>query len=179
MREEIRPDDTESLLKKTVSLAKMFELGGEPQALWDPAELGTILKHQLAAPLEFDVLGLGGDQLRELRARCSAPAEIRSFGDLLHHPRPPVELLELTKQFAKAGYGHSERPLPDEVAAVLYVASIVAALMRCGKRITRLGDEGIRFGVERALRQPWLDPSIRELLETGRRWLENNGPERA
>ena len=177
MRDEIRPNDAEALLKKTLSLAKMIDLGEGPQGLWSPAELGTILKHQLTAPLEFDILGVSRDQLQQLRARLSAPAEIRTFGDLLGHPKPPVELLELTKQFAKAGYGHADSPLPDEVAAVLYVASIVAALLRCGKRITRLGDEGIRYGVERALRQPWLDPSTRELLEAGRRWIEAHWPD--
>ncbi|HUT92100.1 MAG TPA: hypothetical protein VMY37_21580 [Thermoguttaceae bacterium] len=170
--DETRQSDTKSLLKKTRSLAKMIDLGTDPQGLWEPEELGTILKHQLAAPLEFEVIGVDRAELRKLRSQSKTPAEIETFGDLLGHAHPPVALLELTKQFAKASYAHPERPLPDEVAAVLYVASIVVALVRCEKRITRLGDDGLQYGLDRALRQTWLGGSTRGLLEEGRRWIE-------
>jgi len=170
--DETRQSDTQSLLKKTQSLAKMIDLGTDPQGLWEPDELGTILEHQLAAPLEFEVIGVDRAQLRKLRSQSNTPAEIETFGDLLGHPQPPVALLELTKQFAKASYSHPERPLPDEVAAVLYLASIVVALVKCGERITRLGDDGLQYGLDRALRQTWLDASTRKLFEAGRRWVE-------
>ena len=170
--DETRQSDTKSLLKKTRSLAKMIDLGADPQGLWEPEELGTILEHQLAAPLEFEVIGVDRAELRKLRFESNTPDEIETFGDLLRHPQPPVALLELTKQFAKASCGHPERPLPDEVAAVLYVTSIVVALVRCGKRITRLGNDGLQYGLDRALRQTWLDESTRKLLEEGRRWVE-------
>lgn len=176
--DETRPGDTQSLLKKTVSLAKMIDLGTDPQGLWEPEELGTILAHQLAAPLEFEVIGVDRAQLAKLRTRSNTPAEIETFGDLLGHAQPPVVLLELTKQYSKASHSHPERPLPDEVAAVLYMASIVAALLKCGKRITRLGDDGIQYGIDRALRQTWLDASTHKLLEAGRRWIEARQSER-
>jgi len=175
--DETRSDDTQSLLKKTRSLAKMIDLGADPQTLWEPEELGTILEHQLAAPLEFEVIGVDRARLRQLRAQSNAPAEIQTFGDLLTHPQPPVALLELTKQHSKASCFHPERPLPDEVAAVLYLASIVAALVKCGQRITRLNDDGLQYGLDRALRQTWLDASTRHLLEAGRRWIEAHDSE--
>ena len=175
--DQTRPDDTQSLLRKTQSLAKMIDLGTDPQTLWEPDELGTILEHQLAAPLEFEVIGVDRARLDQLRAQSNAPEEIQTFGDLLTHPRPPVGLLELTKQYSKASYSHLERPLPDEVTAVLYLASIVAALVTRGQRITRLGDDGIQYGLDRALRQTWLDDSMRELLEAGRRWIETRKEE--
>jgi hypothetical protein len=172
----IHESDSRSLLKKTQSLARMIDLGQEARELWEPGELGTILEHQLAAPLEFKSVGVDQARLREIRAECQAPDEIETFGDLLFHPQPPVALLDLAKQFAKAGCGHPESPLPDEVAAVLYVACIVVAQTKCGRRITRLGDEGIQYGLDRALRQTWLDESIRNLLEEGRQRLFARGP---
>jgi len=149
------------------SLARMLDLGVD-RALWEPDELGLILEHQLAAPLEFDIVGVEPDQLEELRSVETGPA-IETFGDLVFHPRPPVRLLELTKEFARASRGHPDRPLPDEVASALYLASIVVALARCGKRITGLSDDGLRYGLTWALKQAWLEGAIRELLDEGRR----------
>ena len=97
---------------------------------------------------------------------------INSFNDLLHHPRPPIELLELTKAFAKACRSHPDSPLPDEVATVLYLGSIVAAMTRCDRPISKLGSDGLRHGLDWALNQPWLDQPTRNLLEEGRRGVD-------
>ena len=72
---------------------------------------------------------------------------IRSFDDLLHHPHPPVELLTLTKQFAKAMVEHPESPLPREVGRLLYFASITVALIRCGQRISDLDNASLKAGL--------------------------------
>ena len=100
----------------TRSLARMLDLGVAKEQLWEPDELGLILEHQLASPLEFDIIGMKPDQLEQLKSDWQTTPPIETFGDLLFHPRPPVRFLELTKEFARASRGHSERPLPDEVA---------------------------------------------------------------
>lgn len=152
-------------------LARMLDLQADRQGPWEPGELGQILQHQLAAAVESDLLGADQGWAEKLRRQCAVEPPIRTFKDLLHHPAPPVELLRLTKQYAKASRGHSDSPLPDEVASVLYVLSIAVALAKCGRRITRLSDDGLRLSLDWALEQSWVDPSTRGLLEQGRNSL--------
>jgi len=88
-----------------------------------------------------------------------------TFGDLLHHPQPPLEMLQRVKRFAKACKVKAEGPLPPEVATVLYFASIVVALLRCEARISELDNKAIRTGTEWALAQTWLDQPTRSIFE--------------
>jgi hypothetical protein len=152
----------------------MMAVGPEAAELWHAKELGEILRHQLAAPLEFEIIGVGPELVARLRAEEAADPEIQTFGDLFEHAHPPVEMLEVAKEFAKASRAHADGPLPDEVAVVLHLLSIVVALKKCAKRITRLDEEGLRFGVRWALAQPWLDESTRKLLQSG---LDQIAPE--
>jgi len=161
------------------SLTPMMDLeGGEDPGLWRPGELGAILRHQLAAPLEFDFSFLGAERPPSLDALAATEGPpIRTFGDLLRHPRPPIELLESTKEFAKRCRSRPEAPLPDEIATMLYILSIVAALTRCTRRITKLDDQGLRYSLDWALAQPWLDPATHDLLREGYQALQSAGPE--
>ncbi|MBN2475457.1 MAG: hypothetical protein JXB62_12675 [Pirellulales bacterium] len=147
------------------SLSQMMDLGLEDTDLWDRKELGAMLKHQLAAPV-LDDLGHSEKHLAEQLEAADPP--IRSFQDLLHHTHPPVEALDMTKRFAKACRKHPDSPLPDEIATVLYFLSIAAALIKCGRRITRMDDQALKHSLEWALRQRWVDPASRELLREGR-----------
>jgi hypothetical protein len=149
-------------------LARMLELKSADQPHWDAEDLEGILEHQLAAPLEADLADLRPGlrrRLAELGAAGGPP--IATFRDLLEHPRPPLELLELTKRFAKRCRSNPDAPLPDDIATVLYLAAIAAAMTRCATRITGLGDEGMRHGLRWALGRPWLDASTRKLLQRG------------
>jgi hypothetical protein len=89
---------------------------------------------------------------------------LKSFADLFHHPAPPVELLELTKDFAKANMDHAQSSLPSEVAAALYYTSIAAALVRLGARISRLPEGELRRGLLWTGEQAWLDEETKQLL---------------
>jgi hypothetical protein len=149
------------------SLAKMMGVGSDPAGLWQTEELGEVLRHQLESPLEFQILGVDQDLVEELRAKWASDPPIETFGQLFNHPDPPIEFLELTKQYAKASRVHSDGPLPEEVAVVLHLLTIVVAMTKCGKRITRLDDQGLGFGLAWALDQAWLDESTRALLATG------------
>jgi hypothetical protein len=153
-------------------LARMLDLQSNREGLWEPGELGQILEHQLAASVESDLLGADQGLAEQLRLKCTVEPPIETFKDLLHHPAPPIELLERTKQYAKASRGHSESPLPDEVASVLYLLSIVVALAKCGRRITKLSDDRLRLSLDWALGQSWLDASTRSLLKQGRQAVQ-------
>ena len=145
-------------------LADLLKTGGGAETLWLPEELATVLRHQLSAPVEFEPRPIGSAQ-PPAHPRQTAP--VTSFGELFHHPNPPVELLLLTKDFAKASRVRLECLLPEEVATVLYYASIVAARVRLGKRISGLDDKSVREGIEWVLAQPWVDEQTRGLFEQG------------
>jgi hypothetical protein len=151
-------------------LADLLWSGGDEERLWESEELGAIFEHQLAAEIEFDLgrsqEALGRDIPQLLRSVEGPP--IRSFRDLFEHPRPPIELLDLTRQFAKTCRLRGDGPLPVEIATVLYVTAIVAAMVKAGQRITKLDDQALCYSLDWALDQPWLDESIRGLLRRGR-----------
>jgi len=155
------------------SLADMMNLDADGPEPWNPEDLGTILEHQLLVPVASDVGGLGKQLAgRPDLVRSLQDLGITSFNDLLHHPRPPVELLKLTKEFAKDCRSHADSPLPDEIATILYFLSIVVAMQKCTQRISQLNHAGLRYGLDWALEQTWLDAPTRKLLEDGRRAVD-------
>ena len=148
------------------ALASMFDAGRGAARAWEGDDLAAVLRHQLAAPLAVDLCGPGRSAAeRVARLIDDADPPVRTFHDLLSHPAPPVELLELTKRLAKRARADRSSALPEEVAAFLYFASIHAALKRGGARISTLDDRRLRDGVEWVLAQAWLDPSARALFD--------------
>jgi hypothetical protein len=120
----------------------------------------------MSAPVLIDLGGYdAGAALRLQKLSDAQSLLLKSFSDLFHHPAPPLELLELTKNFAKANMDQSESALPSEVAAALYYTSIAAALVRLDTRISRLADPDLRRGLLWTKDQPWLDYATRQLLQ--------------
>ena len=149
------------------TVRRLMEFDGQRGAGWCAADLAAILRHQFDAPLAGDLAQLDEAAASFVAARCSdVAAPVRTFGDLLHHPSPPIKLLELTKRFAQAMLS-ADRAVPKEVATVLYFASIVAARTRCRRRITSMSDRDLRDRLRRLVGQPWLDARTRLLLITG------------
>jgi hypothetical protein len=149
-------------------VAKLFGVAADNAAGWQPHELAAIFRHQLNAPLEFDLKTVDANvetTIQTMTPRIGSP--LRTFGDLFCHPHPPLELLRLAKQSAKTHRNNPQSPLPPEIPTVLYFASIVAALAKCGQRITELDDNAPREGIEWALAQPWLDDVTRSLFREG------------
>ena len=157
------------------SLGKMLEpaLGG--QTALRPEELGAILHHQMKSPIRFvltDETGAVPVEMTGIRGRTTSQGLlVESLEHLLNHPHPPLELLLKMKEFAKANRDHPEASLPGDIATLLYFASILAALVRCGQRITTLDDDTLRDGIEWALRRTWVDPPLRELFREARQFI--------
>ena len=153
-------------------LASVLAMDDAGDGIWTDDELGVVLRHQLSSVVQYDLNGLAPGAASRLTTLTSAQnLMLKSFSDLLHHPNPPIELLELTKEFAKTTRRHPHRPLPQAIATVLYYASIVVARIRCGKRITRLDDNALGFGVQWVLDQPWIDEQTKALFEEGQKAL--------
>ena len=142
-------------------LAAFLEIDPGSGSLWRLDELPAIFKHQLAAPVRLDLAdGTVGDRA----ASTSGFPEIRTFDELFHYPKPPIELLKSVKEFAKANRDHPASVLPGGIATLLYFASVIVARWRCGEVITTLNDQELRAGIEWAIAQPWVDERTRSLL---------------
>ncbi|HZQ46793.1 MAG TPA: hypothetical protein VFC07_07280, partial [Verrucomicrobiae bacterium] len=147
------------------SLAKLMEVGVGHPRLWRPDELAAIFRHQMSAPVLVDLGGFDPGTAVKLRILSEAQGLLlKSFADLFHHPSPPLELLELTKDFAKANLDHPESSLPNEIATALYYTCIATALVRLDKRISQLDDESLRRGLLWVKEQGWIDEEIQALL---------------
>ena len=146
-------------------LAVLLDMSAVDAATWAAEELGSVFRHQLSASIEQDLSD--GPMEAVVRANLMTDARggsLRSFGDVLRHESPPVEVLERIKQFAKVRRTEPEGSLPREVATALYYASLAAALVRCGQRITTLDDEALREGFEWGSTQDWVDDEMRQMF---------------
>jgi hypothetical protein len=150
------------------SLARLMDFARTDDPLWSPQELSAIWQHQLQTSLAADPDVAANESLAaslDHHARSSPP--IRTFGELLFHTRPPVELLEFVKQFAKSRRLGTDATVPDEIPTMLYILSIVAAITKCDRRISKMDSTALRHCLAWALEQVWLDEPTRQLLTRG------------
>ncbi len=98
---------------------------------------------------------------------------------MLRHPQPPLKLLEAAKRLARDNAKSEHRAVPAEISTVLYLASIAAALLRHNQRITKSGDDVLRYGLELMLQRPWLDDMTRDLLQQVLARLDQRGEPRS
>jgi len=130
------------------ALSELIAFDARGRAIW-PAK-------ELAAKLDEPLEKLGGEFV--------AQGEIKTLRELLEHPSPTVELLLAVKNLSK------RRPrglFPPEMALLLYYGSIAAAMVHCGKRITKLRDDDLRNGFSWAIKEQWVPESVRELFREG------------
>ena len=133
-------------------------------------ELAALCRLRMREPVFVSLEGLdvaGGGRLRALAH--GQGLLLTSFADLFHHAFPPIELLEMVKRFAKANAKDPQSIYSREVSQALYYESIAAALVKLGKRITRLSRDQVMVGFDWALSQAWIDGRDRELLEQARK----------
>ena len=164
----VMPDSDSSATvfkSRAKELAALLATSEERARLWRPDELAAIFRHQISAPMLIDLGSFDPRTAAQLKIVSEAQGLLlKSFSDLFHHPAPPVELLELVKDFAKANLDHPESGLPSEISAALYYTSIAAALVHLDKRISKLPDTDLRRGLNWTREQGWLDDYTKELL---------------
>jgi hypothetical protein len=152
---------------QTDKLAQLFDADADAPTVYWGADLAAVLRHQLAAPLVEELSSpicgdenVGGAHLSHL------DPSLATFGDLLHHSKPPIDLLKLAKAFAKSCRANAEL-LPAEVSTLIYYAVILVARIRLGEKITTLSDDGLRQGLAWGIEQPWVDDKTKKLLSEG------------
>src|SRR5262249_23618648 len=146
-------------------LAQFLEVEEVPPGIWPAHELGAILRHQMATPVRLDLESVGSTFRARLQALPAGqqPGAL-TFGDLFQQAAPPLELLVLVKQFAKASRVRGESVLPAEIATVIYLTTIVVARLRCGQRISAQSDESLTYGIQWVIDQRWVDERTRALF---------------
>ena len=155
------------------SLAGLMSLAGakdarptpDVPAVWSITELAAIWRHQLAAPLLLDLGGMNDAANATVAGHTRSGEKLQTFADLVSHPRPPIDLLQLAKGFAKSRRHAGAAVFPVEIASTLYYLAIVLADLRLGLRITKMDDSQLHRGVQWCLQQPWIDPATRELFD--------------
>ena len=146
-------------------LAALLNSGSATARLWRPQELAAIFRHQLSATVLVDLGRFDVGTAAKLRGLTESQGLLlKSFSELFQHPTPPVELLTLAKDFAKANMNHPESALPREIATAIYYLSIAAARVRLGERISKLPDADLRRGFSWVCFQDWIDPESKALL---------------
>ena len=160
------PDPSLSVFKsRAKELSALLAAGEEHSRLWRTDELAAIFKHQVSAPMLVDLRGF--DPRIATRLQMLGESQgllLKSFSNLIHHSSPPIELLELVKDFAKANIDRPESGLPSEIASVLYYLSIASALVHLDARISKLMDADLHRGLSWARGQAWLDDPSGQLL---------------
>jgi RNA polymerase sigma-70 factor (ECF subfamily) len=149
-----------SLRDGTLGLADLFNLEKATAHHWQAAELDQLARHLMETPLSQLISWPQAAQIASgwLHRRTS---------DLLTAADPPLPLLEETKQLGRSWARQEAGSMPAELGATLYFASIAAALVRHGQRISSSPDSVLHEGFCRLLDRPWMDPRIREVLRAG------------
>src|SRR5580692_8057022 len=160
-------DSSAALVKgRAKELSALMSTSDESGPLWRADELAALFRHQMSAPILMDLGSFDPRTASQLKTLTAAQGLLlSSFADLFNHANPPVQLLQLVKDFAKTNLDHPESGLPREIATALYYASIAAALVRLDKRISQLPDEDLQRGLRLTREQAWLDERTKSLLE--------------
>jgi hypothetical protein len=136
-------------------LSGLLCFDADDRLIWPAEQLQAFLQFQLGARLCATQWSTLGD------------LPLETYGDLLHHPRPLLALLIQTKDQAKRHYSDHDSYLPPEIWLLVYYGCILAAELRCSRRISRLPDSELIASINWALRQPWLGTSTRRLFAQG------------
>lgn len=160
--------DQTIFISRPEGLKRMLSLEESATDLWNPGEMATMWLHQLGAEIETD--------LGQLEANGAAKHHIKefagkSFRQLLQHEHPPVELLRLTKEFAKQTLKDCQEKHLKELASALYYAAYAAGLTRCSTRIGSTRNPDLESGFQWAINRPWIDSLTKALLKEGSAWI--------
>jgi hypothetical protein len=158
-----------ALRSEAPQLARIFGAIGQAEACWLPEDLPDLLRYQWNAAIDFDLADVPCRD-RDKTLTSAARSRIRTFGELLLHPSPPVTLLKLAKDFFKNKAGSSKDPRPEcQVAYLFYLLVILAARTRAGTAISSLADAELERGIKWALNQAWVQGAARDsMLELSR-----------
>jgi hypothetical protein len=164
---------------KCSQLARLLNV--EPGAVdpWGAADLAAMFRHQLAAPVDFDLSSLPAEEANPetvaMALEQSASGQVGTFAALLTHPQPPVDLLRLSKDFFKHRAAQFPKGSPDwQLAYCFYLLTILVGHQH-RIPLSTLTPAELRQAADWALQQSWVDNSARALIERVRAQLAGPG----
>lgn len=157
-----------------VRLSQMMCISETPDMLiWPERDRAAMFQHQLRMPLLLAAAPEHpGTREGEDADDPHHDQRASTWRALLTEPVPSLKMLRAAKRFAKNSTRSDEPPIPPELATVLYYATIAAALVRLGERLSSLDDAALRAGFQWGLEQSWVDPGVAELFQNGVALLE-------
>lgn len=129
---------------------------------WTEADLPDIWQHQLAVPVSNELVAVD-PAWGLLFSTLPVPPDSR-FVLIFSNPLPPLRLLELVKEYAKAHLNPEQSLLPLPIARALFVATVVRARVDHGARISTMSDRQLQAFGEALVRSEWLDASSRDRI---------------
>jgi len=143
----------------------LSHLMGQSQApkQWSVEEQKTAYIRLMQLPLSAIAQRVRGTEqsIAILSGQMNPPAV--TFLDLLRHPKPPLQLLELVKTYAKAAF-HTSQSVPISSSLMLYYLVLSVAYLRHDKKITSLGENVVKENLVDRLSEPWIDKGTAQLL---------------
>lgn len=146
-------------------LSQVFAFDELGRTVWPVQDMRRMLRLQLGSKLHLELSRAGvSERQTVLQLADAATPRVRSFSDLLFHPWPPTDLLFGAKEYAKLCKDSSHSPMAPEIALHLYYCAIASALLRRNQKITSLGDDELRHGLNWLISQAWIDDRSRVLI---------------
>jgi hypothetical protein len=158
--EESRPSD----------MACMLSVRGTSKGNWQPAELRDLLRHCLEMPVS-EYLAAPAEMpgsLPEFSADSPSERAVVSItlGELLQLAEP-LGLLIAVKRHARELARARDGGTLTELHTLVYFASIAAAMVRHGERITKSSPEVLRVAFARHAAAEWVDDRLRAIFLGG------------
>lgn len=101
--------------------------------------------------------------------------EDRTFGDWIHYRQPSIEALKRVKETFRTCSRQAGHDQHFETLIAAYLASIAAALVSTGERITRKKDPELADDLRWLAEEEWIDSETRKLAEQARQRLKKRG----
>jgi hypothetical protein len=151
----------------TESLLRLMEADeAAPERAWRPEDRAAMLRHEFSTPLRQAAERLPRGEVSEALVRRLQSPELQSLtlGELIAQPAPAAELLDLVKRVARTAKSHAD-PAVQDMATVLYYASVLTARVKCAMPISRLSDAELATGARWVLGQPWVEEPLRPMIQ--------------
>lgn len=147
-------------------LIELMEVDRGGAGYLSPADMSSLLEHQLRTPLSLESDELAHGIEGTVDAAAIAAAATLTFGDVVRDSKAGDPLLRLVKQYAKrqltVGGG-----LPEPVARFFYVAAVLRARAVGDTTVSTLGDGSLDAEARRILTAPWLPEGAKDILRSG------------
>lgn len=157
-------------------IGQMLEIHDRRDELWNSSDLAELLRDLVGEPLT----GILPDVRKLVESdgeRSPAALVPATLGELCEQPEPSLALLEGVKNKARQSIRDEASSLPGDVWSVVYFASIAAALVHGGVRISKSNNETLSYGFQRILELDWLTDSLRGLFMAAGPCVATKDPE--